>query len=65
MSVYKCKTHTQTERERQRERDVCRYFRMNLAISVALLYQTHDVLQSALLTGQASKNPSHLLEGKN
>lgn len=62
VSVYKCKTHTQQERERGR--DVCRDCRVNLAISAALLYQTHDILQSALLTGQTVKSPARFLEGK-
>lgn len=50
--------------EKERRRDVCRDCRVNLAISAALLYQTHDILQSALLTGQTVKSPTRFLEGK-
>lgn len=50
--------------EKERRRDVCGDCGVNLAISAALLYQTHDILQSALLTGQTVKSPTRFLEGK-
>lgn len=50
--------------QKESRRDVCRDCRVNLAISAALLYQTHDILQSALLTGQTVKSPTRFLEGK-